>query len=58
MTTTTSLDGHIAHVAGGDALIGGQAGAVQQVGRLAQGHVLVGVDQADLADDAGRIAGR
>ena len=48
---------HIAHVAGADALVGDQAGAVQQVERLALGHVLVGVDEADAADDAAALQG-
>ncbi len=47
--------GDLAHVAGADALIGDQAGAVQQVERLALGHFLVGVDQADAADDAAAL---
>ena len=55
--TTILLDGDVAHVAGGDALIGGQAGAVQQIEGLALGHVLVGVDEANAADDAAALQG-
>ena len=55
--TTTLLLGHVFHGAGGDALVAGQAGAVQQVEGLALGHVLVGVDQAHVADDAAALQG-
>src|SRR5207248_3707184 len=49
--------GDLVHAAGADALVGDEAGAVEQVGRLALGEILVGVDEADAADDAAALQG-
>src|SRR5207244_12768091 len=49
--------GDLAHFARADALVGREAGAVEQVGRLPPGEVLVGVDQADAADHAAALQG-
>src|SRR5205807_1332709 len=47
--------GNIVHRAGADALVGAETGAVQQVERLALGHVLVGVDDAEVTGDAAAL---
>ena len=40
-----------------NALIGDEAGAMEEIGRLAEGRVLVGVDQAQLAHRAAALEG-
>ena len=49
--------GDLGHVAGGDALIPGQACPVQQIERLPSRLIRIGVDQTDTADDAAHLQG-
>ena len=53
----TSLVGNVLVAAGGDHLVGHQAGAVQQVERLAGGQFGVDVEQGDLAHDLAGLQG-
>ena len=41
--------------AGVDLLIAGDAGAVEQIERFALGHLFVGIEDVDFADDAGAL---
>ena len=46
---------NIVHAAGANTLVSGEAGAVQQVERLASGHVFVRVDDAQVTGDAAAL---
>ena len=54
MTTTSLLATSLMSPAR-DALVGAEAGAVQQIERLALGQLLVGVDEADAAGDTAAL---
>ena len=53
-----SLVGNVLVAAGGDHLIGHQAGAVQQIERLAGGQLGIDVEQRDLAHDPAGLQGK
>ncbi len=50
--------GDLLVVPGVDLLIAGHARAVEQVERLARGHLLVGIEDVNFADDAGALKGK